>query len=452
MADIDPAIWQEFPTELLYHVIERCDRETLINWSCTNEVFYDFSSNLLWEAFQINGRDLADGLVARDIVSSRRLHKGLPLIQQKPAKKPLSRVQSMRFGFDDRLLEDPDYRDMCAQRVQILLNMMPELRRCRVEGVVYDEAWNHITDVVFLRSLHIRTQNEYVEFGGRSGGYEWAQSQVLDLRRIAMLSHLTNLSIGRLATKEAQGLAEAVGKLPCLSSLSISAVAFADKTDRVRSIFAGMEGESPIFELLAALWKIMKEAGPYGPCIPLTRSLKHLRLSDMFRTGQRQVDHDHLLIDTIQQYQNLSSLDLNIVRPKVLQSFFCLARLPALEHFSVAGCHHLVCEEDWARMGADISEVTRQTSTSTASTFKDFLRRHKKTLSSVTLNSAFWPSQRHPDSNLIFSSKDLDCLLGPKAPPTKVIRLNWLMGHWYSCSEYALGCIETTRSRRLTLG
>ncbi|KAL8992877.1 MAG: hypothetical protein Q9169_006773 [Polycauliona sp. 2 TL-2023] len=457
MAAMDPAIWHHLPVELLYATVEHCDRETLMSWSCTSKAFHELSSNVLWETIKIN----TDNLCRR----RNRPHHPFPSIRYRCAKQPWQRVKEIQFDLDDQsLVEESVMRGIFERMAHAMLETMPGIRRCHVEGPVFDQFWKHVTEIASLRFLKMRTQDDYIElFGGEEvedfeqDGKEWARSQTLDLQRLLALHNLTKLSIGRLTTKEAPGLAEAISKLPNLSSVSISAGASADNDNDVRSIFAGTHGESPIFEFLASLWKIISQraavTGSFSGCIPLAQSLKRLKLSDKFRIGQRRSDHDHLLLDTVQQFQSLMDLDLVILRPKALQPFLSLAKLPALEHFSIAGCRHFFSVNTWARMGVHLSETEPHISSSMAPSFEGFLGRHRKTLSSVTLNRGSWLSQLHPDRDLNFSRKDMECLLDPSVPFREVKHKNWEDGRWDTCGGYeGKTCIENNETQRLTLG
>ncbi|KAL8646688.1 MAG: hypothetical protein Q9226_006752 [Calogaya cf. arnoldii] len=413
---MDPSIWCNLPLEVLCTVVENCDHETLIDWSCTSEFFYNISSDVLWETLRFTGQEIylaaphsthnittnrqavanfrrKDGMIVyfltHNALRQRFTRKagGFPLIQRQTAKLPSTRVKDLRFDFDGKEIMMDEHED--EEIMRQTLELTPQLRRCYVEGELSNDTWGHLMRATSLRSLEIRPSAEYVKnrsTSARAG--RWAYSQILSLQHLVGLSQLNSLTIGRLTTKEARGLAQAVVNLPNLSAFSISASAPCKDTEDVRSIFADFVGESPIFEFLASVLQHWSRRA-VNNIPPLARTLRKMELRDVYQGGAGQLRQDNLLFDTLQYFQDLNTLQICLVRPRALQVFFSQAHLPALQHFMVSGCHHLFTEKDWALVGVVLPKTEHHDSDVLALGFQQFLRRHRKNLSSVTLTRPF---------------------------------------------------------------
>ena len=341
---------------------------------------------------------------------------------------------------------------MNAQIVGILLGQMPQVKRCLVDGELKIETWGHLMRAASIRSLCIRTSTEYVRTppaSNQSDSRQWALAQTHNLRHLAGFVQLNSLSIGRLANKEARGLAQALVSLTNLSELSISAGAKAQGSDDVRWLFTGNRSRSPIFEFLASLFeRLSRQVGENnhaGRSMQLARSLKKLTLRDFYRSGDGPSRSDRLLIKTISHCENLTSLEIGLLNTTALQAFLSQAQLPALQHFAVSGCHHAFSGTDWANMaGIDLAHAEHHTFNKFASSFKDFIYRHRNSLSSVTLNRPVWRDKRRKGEELRFSKSVFSRLWSPEGPPIGISNGNWQRGGWKFCSRSCTTacCIE----------
>lgn len=122
--------------------------------------------------------------------------------------------------------------------------------------------------------------------------------------------------------------------------------------------------------------------------------------------------------------------------------------------FAVLGCHHFFSEEGWANMGGvRVRKTEHHTSNEFASLFDEFLRRHRKPLSSVTLNRPIRLAKSRRSAELRFRRRDLDRLWSSTGPEIQIKYRNWQRGHWDTCSLYKTkgSYIENGERRRLTL-
>ena len=384
---------------------------------------------------------------------------GFPLIESQTAKLPASRVKELHFGFDGHRRMMHEF--MNTQMVEIVLQQMPRLKRCFVDAELQTETWGHLMGAASIRSLGIRTSTEYVRTPASTqwASRKWALAQILNLKYLAGFIQLSSLLIGRLANKEALGLAQALVNLTDLSELSISAGAPAlDDTD-VRSLFTGTRSRSPIFEFLASLLELstqqVGESSLSGGCIQLARSLKKLTLRDFYRSGDRgSHQDDHLLVETIQHCEKLTCLEIGLLHTTALQPFLLQVDLRRLRQFAILGCHHVFTERDWANMaGIHLPKAEHHTSDEFASLFKNFLYRHRSSLFSVLLNRPFWPVKHRREAELQFSKSAFNRLWSDGGPPIDIPNGNWQRGSWNSCSDFPneAFCIENPDMRRHTL-
>ena len=350
---------------------------------------------------------------------------------------------------------------MNAQIVRELLGQMPQLKPCLVDGELKIETWGHLMRAASILSLCIRTSTEYVRTppaSSQSASREWALAQRLDFQHLTGFIQLTSLSIGRLTNKEAPGLAQASVSLTSLSELSISAGAKAQSSEDVRWLFTGNRSQSPIFKFLASLLEFSNQQVGENNCsgrsMQLARSLKKLMLRDFYRSGDRHSHSDHLLIETISHCENLTSLEIGLLHTPSLQHFLFQAELPALQHFAVLGCHHAFSERDWANMaGIYLSEAEHHSSDEFASSFKNFLYRHRNSLSWVTLNRPSRRVEQRRSRELRLPESVLSRLWSPVGMTIHMSNGNWHRGRWSSCSSSPNDafCIESRAVRLQTL-
>ena len=176
-----------------------------------------------------------------------------------------------------------------------------------------------------------------------------------------------------------------------------------------------------------------------------------MELRDVYHGGAGQSRQDNLLCDTLQLFQDLNTLQICLVRPRALQVLFSQAHLPALRHFMVSGCHHLFTEKDWALVGVVLPKTEHHHSDVLALGFQKFLRRHRKSLSSVTLTR---PSRSAKDchySQLCFRGETLDSIWSSETVCCIACKA-WERGGWDFCSLILGGpCIESDEERGTTM-
>ncbi|KAL8778093.1 MAG: hypothetical protein Q9213_007568 [Squamulea squamosa] len=480
MDAIDPSTWSGLPLDVLCTVVESCDHQTLISWSCTSVFFYNLASDLLWETLRINadevipfehrgyGRRICPNNMERKhamlvyFMTNNALRRrstrrtiGLPLIGNQTAKLPWLRVKRLRleFQFSPYYVWKLFQGWYIAPVLHKVLHLMPQLQNLYFEGYLCEEVWDRLLTMRSLRDLSIRTGAEYVQRCPNNESIEWANDQVLDLRRLAGLTHLKSLSVGRLAPLEAQGLAQAVLCLK-LSGLYVCAGPPAQDSSDLRSIFTGTHDESPILTFLEAIM-----AGSYqhvdsdvAPVL-LPKTLKRLTLRDVYRSGQS--INDDLLLETVRPCQSLTSLDICMMAPNQMQSFLGHAEFPVLEYFAVAGCHHFLHEGDWVRLnvhGLGTEDIAPTVKIHTLP-LETFLLRHQDSLLDVAISRPVPPSIACEHTVFRFDKDRLKRFWRAKSgiclesTGAKVGYCN----HWLSC-HYGKGyCYAVNFAQRITL-
>ncbi|KAL8768548.1 MAG: hypothetical protein Q9209_005233 [Squamulea sp. 1 TL-2023] len=480
MDAIDPSIWGGLPLDVLCTVVESCDHETLISWSCTSVFFYNLASDLLWETLRINAnevntskhRDFARWISPENLkrehamivyfMTNNALRRratrrtiGLPLIYNQMAKLPWLRVKRLRFDFQS----SPYYVEKLFQGWYIapvlhkVLHLMPQLQNLYFEGYLCKSVWDRLLTMRDLRDLSIRTGAEYVQRCTNNRLIKWANNQLLDLRRLAGLAHLKSLSIGRLAPLEAQGLAQAVLRLK-LSGLYVCAGPPAQDDSDLRSIFAGTHGESPILTFLEAIMAgSYQQADSDAAPILLPETLKRLTLRDVYRSGQS--TNDNMLLDTLHPCQSLTSLDICMMAPNQMQSFLRYAKFPVLGYFAIAGCRHFLYEGDWVHLGVHGVETKDAPPTVKLHTLalETFLLRHRYSLLTVAVSRPMPPSIACKNTVFRFDKHCLDHLWIAKSGIRleSTGRKNRYCDHWSNCHHKKGYCYAVNVAQRVTV-
>lgn len=478
---LDPSIWRNLPLEVLCNVIDNCDKPTLVSWSCTSQSFYTFASNKLWETLSIGPEDIVSFYGrSRPLSKFERQHQlklcrsnhmvefltgnafrqrstrstvGFPPIGDQTPELPTSRARVLRFDLNGHYPNSADclscFEEFITGLMKKLLPLLPRLRAYHFEGNLRRETWSLLMKVRHMRSLTIRTEADYVLpcWGVERTTRGWASDQVLDMQQLTGLTHLTSLSIGRLSPKEAEGLAHAVVNLK-LSTLSIRASPPARTTRDPYSKFAGDCSHSPIFLFLRTVMQASSLLASRGTTAPLSHSLSTVFLEDLFRQENYQgpsINND-ILIHTLQLWQ-LTDLDICVTHPHIQQSFFFHAEFPALKHFTTAGCRHLFCDEDWSRLGIHIPETEHNKEEAVYSSlvsFKPFLMRHRRTISSMTIYHTCFTPPFYCGNELRFGRAQLDGFWD--STPGSILESavinagRWQRGHWMVCCDAGTYC------------
>lgn len=477
---LDPWIWRNLPLEVLCTVIESCDRRTLVNWSCTSQFFYTLASNELWNTLSIGPEDLLsfhdrpyvtwkyekqhsmkelrrkDHMIVHFLTGhafrqrSTRRTVALPMIGDQTPKLPTARVKDLRLDFNQHHLAFSSARGVFHEAsitglAKSILPLLLNLRTCYFEGPLCMETWDLLMKVRDLRSLTIRAEADYV----LPCGVRWASSQILNLQQLAGLIHLTSLSVGRLSPNEAQGLAYAVVSLK-LSTLSTCAGPPARNDRDSRSVFAGNSTHSPILTFLQAVLRASSLLASGVSAV--SQTLRTVVLKDLYRRQEHQgrsIDHE-LLADTLQLWQ-LTDLDICVMHPDILRSFFLHVELPALKHFATAGCRHLFSDEDWSQLGIHIPEHNLEESSLVS--FEPFLRRHQQTIASMTIYRTSFEPPLYRNNALRFCRQQLYRFSTPDSTldSAMVNARRWQGGHWMFCRNTNSYCCARNERLRVSI-
>ncbi|KAL8963782.1 MAG: hypothetical protein Q9183_004962, partial [Haloplaca sp. 2 TL-2023] len=315
---MDPSIWSKVPYDILYLIVKVCDRQTLINWSCTNQIFYDFASNILWERIEISTEQITTYCTSRDgdwssVVDgshtdpelrlalflgmnsfrhSYRHYPGFPEILGEQAKLPTQRAVKLRLEYMDhanhKYIINSNGLKSVVKAISEIVGFMPNLRVCQLEGPLQAEILEPVTCVLKnLRELRLREGAEFVHHSIPGLSFDYPEEimecdQTLPLQRLSYCTHLTRLKVMRLAPREAESLAMAISGLPHLTHLAITAAPAAAEHDPRKSFAGTSEDDSPIFSFLSALWRdVPSSKTPKFSPFPMT--LQYLTLRDLYR-------------------------------------------------------------------------------------------------------------------------------------------------------------------------
>ncbi|KAL8871358.1 MAG: hypothetical protein Q9174_002788 [Haloplaca sp. 1 TL-2023] len=417
---MDPSTWAKLPCDILYLIAETCDRQTLINWSCTNQVFYDFASNILWEKITITTEQileyckshesdwsLVDGshtgpdsrlavfLGMNCFRYSNRHYPGFPTILGEEAKLPTQRALKLRLHYTDhpnfKYIIDSSRLKSVNKAFSEIIASMPNLRFCALDGPFQAEILEPLTFVLKnLRELRLRHGAEFVHHSIPSLTFDNPDEilecdQTLPLQRLSYRTHLTRLQLMRLAPREAESLATAVSKLPHLTHLWINAAPAATEDDPRKSFAGALKDDSPIYGFLSALWRD-RLSSKTSKVSPLPVTLTYLDLRDLYRAFPS--DNKYLIYDCVSPLVHLKLLSLNFETTTPLSHFFQHATLPNLRRLQVSACRHVFSIQDWERLGIDTKDPVAKPEhhRNDPVYLKDFLLRHHKVLNALTMS------------------------------------------------------------------
>ncbi|KAL8836097.1 MAG: hypothetical protein Q9170_003045 [Blastenia crenularia] len=480
-----PAIWSALPQELCCMVVEHCDRETQINWSCTNSYFHNFASNILWKSVRI----VANDLEAAGMTSSRSFRSKQPKVKDKngklilflanqsfrrrsswkavkfplmdgqEAKLPAQWIKYLDIDFRQR---DPSlwmYQDrkVISSAVGRAIKSMTQLQFCTFDGAMHPQTLRHLLQKKDLQGLFLRRRSEWL----RPATEDWALggqrvpafNQILNnLRCLATLPHLRILSIARLVPAEARGLAEAVVSLK-LVRLLVSAAPPARDDDGARSLVGSCGDESPLILFLQSVCRlspvIMLDASLVGGGLPST--LQQLTLRDLYRPTR--ASNEKLILNTVGSCVQLEGLELRTMASKQLKAFFQHANFPALEMLSVSGCRHFLADKEWIALGLpeEDFELADPVPSGSIGVFRDFLSRHRTKLGNLEISKTAMSIIKSNDCCLgWFPKAKLDRLWSPDQTSSREYdrtdgrnRSNWYAGGWpdeCGSREYGFCC------------
>ncbi|KAL8685472.1 MAG: hypothetical protein Q9218_007738 [Villophora microphyllina] len=492
---LDPRVWSKVPPEIVCLIIELCDRETLINWSCTNCFFYDVASDVLWETINLRPHELmntdpvsnawrgfrgedyahvnkqkrADGTIIHLLANegfrrpSSRRSNGFRKLGGRSPKPPGVRVKGLRLAFLKGVpFEKPNTRvpaSMTQRYVTAvtrnLLPLVPNLIDCTFEGPLHQLTFSLLTKLQNLRKLDIRRGLEFVQPAWEDMDADVIlhelKNQLLNFCSLSFLTQLRILRIGRLVPKEAQGLAEAVSTLTRVTSLSISTSPAASNDDDRLSFAGSCSDESPILLFLKAILQCgCKTSTSARRHLPDT--LTDLTLKDDWRVCRS--TNTNILLDTISPCSRLYQLEIRLMDAGLVSHFLAHAYFPTVRHLSIGGCRHLLEDGDWVEMGLSISNPTITTKKESYP-LKDFIVRHRKTIQDVALDIPGVPGHNSYYYTLYLEGPRLARFWVPNHVIPKGFsavdsdnKYGWNMGQWASnCEEGYPYCYTTQNAR-----
>ncbi|KAL9002186.1 MAG: hypothetical protein Q9188_004866 [Gyalolechia gomerana] len=468
-----PSIWSFLPNDILCIIVENCDRQTLISWSCTNSLFYNLASNILWRSLQILPQDLdgahrtcrnsfgmdprifeknKEGMLIPFLTNTPfRSHPlknvVFPLIAGQKPKLPAQRIKFLSVDFrGERRGQETIFqnRKLIVLAFANSIEQMTQLQRCHFEGRVFPQMMKPLLEKKHtLRELALRWGSEYLRATEQGLGPSLvAFNQILDLRVLAGLRQLRTLTIGRLVPQEARGLAEAVVKLR-LEVLVVVSAPPADNNDTNRSLVGTKDDESPLLIFLDCVCQlkpmIKTHAGFWEGGLPPT--LRHLRLKDLYRSAKS--NKKMTILNAIGNCTELRGLELRTMASTQLKIFFQRAQMPALKHLDVSGCRHFLADNEWTALGLppDCFADGQVSSCGKIGVFRRFLFRHRHHLIDLRISMPAMPVNISDHHSLFFRKWHLDRLRAMSGPihermePNVQNWLNFQRGEWgQSCS------------------
>ncbi|KAL9030189.1 MAG: hypothetical protein Q9196_001659 [Gyalolechia fulgens] len=470
-----PSIWSRLPNELLCIIVENCDRQTLISWSCTSAFFYNLASNILWKSLHIIPQDLegayttcrnSSGMDMRRFDSnkegklilfltntlwsfrSRSLGKNVAFSlggRQEP-KLPAQRVKSLSVDFrgvrrgQNNAVQN---ENLVLSAFTNSIEQMNQLQRCQYEGLIFPQMMKPLEEKRHtLRDLGLRWESEYLPATEHGlGPTLLAFNQILDLRVLAGLRQLRTLTIGRLVPREARGLAEAVVKLK-LAVLIVGSAPPADNDDVNRSLVGTNDDESPLLTFLDCVCQLKPmtktHAGFWEGGLPPT--LRQLRLKDLYRPARS--NKKRTILNAIGNCTKLQGLELRTMASIQLKIFFQRAEMPSLKHLVVSGCRHFLADKEWMALGLppDRFGAGDVLGCGTIAAFPRFLFRHRYRLVDLRISMPAMPISISDHYSLLFRKWHLDrlwAMSGPIHERTEPNVQNWLSFHE---GEWAQSC------------
>ncbi|KAL8688134.1 MAG: hypothetical protein Q9218_005878 [Villophora microphyllina] len=443
----------QLPLEVIWLIIKGCNRQTLVNWSCTSQSLYDAASDILWNTLRVTADELIDFaarpapmsnphykpihagpsslirsdrmilfFLANNALRQRRSLRspGFPSILSRRAKLPGLRVQNLILDFQDG--EDPhnwvngrsELEQLLVAAAKNMPESMPNLRTCSLEGPLHPKSLDLFVPLWKLQGLSVRSEKEYLDrpydpdltYASPASQQHQEPSQILNLHRLVSSPQLRDLVIGRLAPSEAKGLAAAVMDLAKLTKLSVSAVPPADTADTRKSYAGTRKDQSPVLAFLETVWG--SDASTDGQGHYLSPSLQHLRLTDSYRHGMSRMEN--LLQDTISPCTNLAALELRLMAIEPMRTFLVQGNFPFLKDFYVGGCGHLLGYEDWLALGLSKPYDVPFPTIERPWDLKGFLFRHRNTLDRFRIGLLGFFCSTEP---LSFNRKHLEHLWDP---------------------------------------
>ncbi|KAI4188758.1 MAG: hypothetical protein LQ348_003890 [Seirophora lacunosa] len=476
----DPAFWSKLPPEIIAMIVENCDRETIINWSCTCSSFYDIASNVLWRSLSLSAEalygftqcDLRDSqgkyLFKRTSVGSVSVpckNDMVPFLDKKAfranklfrtafafpvpsAKLPGERVRDLRVNF---IADHPTAHYMMmmsSQRhieaaVRRLLELMPNLHSFSFEGILHRPALAALVTIRNLRQLELRGEEDSIQdldpyFDGEAEPIP-ALSLVLNVRILGNLSALRKLTIGRLTPLEARPLGAAIVGLD-LDYLLISSAPPVHGAHVPGDFRGTMEDVSPLLSVLKSILQHRRRKGTNdgrAGTFPLT--LRSLTLRDHYRIWQQH--NENVLLDTVSKCRDLTYLEIQVKAIGPLEKLLTHATFPSLSGFSMGACEHTLDWTDWTVLGLENRGVALSHPPSEiACALKKFLLKHRETLTCLTLMQIHTDPQIR-DLALSFEKEQMSELWGSRhirdLDRNLEAQMNWDLGLW---SEY---CYES---------
>ncbi|KAL8647716.1 MAG: hypothetical protein Q9210_005391 [Variospora velana] len=468
----DPAVWSKLPVEILAIIIEHCDRQTIINWSCTHGFFYDIASNALWKSLflppeamsvftQCKLRDRQGKCLFRGRRTGRVWepckNNMVHFLDKKAfgenssvtevafpvpsARLPGERVRNLRVNFvasyphNHFMMTSPRHIDAVVLR---LLTCMPNLQSFSFEGILHQQTLAVLAIIRSLRKLELRGEEDSLQAldpdFDSAGQPIPAMGLVLDFRNLGIFNVLRDLTVGRLTPLEAHRLGEAIIKLD-LDHLCVSSAPPVDGAHAQADFRGTIADESPLLTLLKSILQHGRQdiSGETAGTFPLT--LRTLTLRDHYRIWQH--CNENVLLDTVSPCRNLTYIEIQVKAVRPLENFLMHATFPSLNGFSMGACQHTLDWTDWTILGLENRSVAlSQPPSEIACALKKFLRKHCQTLACLTLMQIHMDPQIR-DLALCFNKKQISELWGSRCihnlEPNRQAQMNWDIGLW---SEY----------------
>lgn len=421
------------PPELVCMVVERSDRKTLRNWSCTSKFYYNIAADVIWNSFAVRDPKPGRAWYRIDALRSKIRFQ---------SKSPAQRVKNFDF------VAAPARSEFChviQRRLAIrcmsdALRNLPNLERVLLEGDVHPDGFDALRQNKKLQELRLRLWAEFLPFDDDAPEEPFC-SYTLNFASLAGLKYLQRLSIGRLTPCEAPVLALAIRDLQ-LISLMVFAAPPADSEDPRKS-YAGTEDDnSPIQKILELL---LTSRGGCSGHLPL--SLQDITLRDFYRPFKS--SNNDLLVNTIRPV-NVSKLELCVIATKQLIHH---VRFPNLTSFALSGCRHFLPDTAWMALGLDFDKDAPidPPASPMYGSFLGFLGCHRQSLESLMISHILSFGRPGDEGLLYFAKDDLKRLGDPgrgltpqELEPSLLLgtrvethnQLAWVFSNWtHSCSQ-----------------
>ncbi|KAM0801114.1 hypothetical protein BDR22DRAFT_209778 [Usnea florida] len=307
--DMDPLIWSNTPEDIIFLIIKASDRATLVNWSSTRRVFYNYSCPRIWSHLDISPVDI-DGYAGNPELwwwpgPTERDGKIHFMEKYASHETKLTRMSSfvdsllvdVRGDLKHALRNEPAASQSALEiAILALLSLLPNLTHCIFDGALYRETLSQFVQIPNLKNLDLRGDDWYLEqacsYIEESHSWVWRRwsDLVLDFRVLANLQSLRSLKVGRLQHHEARGLAEGVLRLR-LVYLEIRSSPWVKDEDPRHYLAGGITYDSPLMFFFYSLTR------PYGQGLMprgLPSTLETLILRDRFHVFGRPTKQTYL--------------------------------------------------------------------------------------------------------------------------------------------------------------